>query len=343
MAERIWINRVSNFVCRMARLYGAACAGTIATVCICLVLWSLPLFAGSGPLVCVLVPHFKDEYWLSVAYGLEQEAAEQNMDLLFFEAGGYGARARQIAQIASCAQRDVDAILIGAVTSDHPELIDAVAKVAHDIPVFGLVNELRTDALSARIGVDWHEMGLVVGRHLAGLHPQGSPPKTALLISGPAAAGWPAPLEAGLRAGLIGGAVTIVEALGADTGLRQQLTLVETALERHPSADYLIGSAPAIEAAMGLRAASNDRMSPQLVSTYISHTVLRGLKNGSVEAASFDDPALQGMMAIRQVLKTEKPSRPTRTVGPEIVLLTQIERNFDQIRISPADYFPEIQ
>lgn len=343
MAERIWINRMSNFVCRIARLYGAAWVGTIRTVCLCLVLSPAPLLAGSGAQVCVLVPHFKDEYWLSVAYGAEREAARQNAELLFFEAGGYGAQARQIAQLSACARREVDAILIGAVSADDPDLIEAIDQVSKRISVFGLVNALHSDALSGLIGVDWRDMGYAIGRHLADLHPDGSPPKSAILISGPPQAGWPAPLEAGLRDGLAGSSVTIIDRFGDDTGLRQQLALVERAMDRHPGADYLIGSAPAIEAAMGLRTARGNHSSPLLVSTYISHTVLRGLQNGSVMAASFDDPAMQGQMAIRQVFAQNGASPLSPTVGPDITLLSGAGRNFDHIRISPPDYFPQIQ
>ncbi|WP_255007692.1 TMAO reductase system periplasmic protein TorT [Roseovarius sp. M141] len=313
------------------------------TLILCFFLWSAGAFAGSKTLVCVLVPHFKDEYWLSVGYGLEQEAARQDVEILFFEAGGYRARIRQIEQLGLCVDRGVDVILIGAVTSDHPDLIQAIADVAQTTPVFSLVNELRSDALGARIGLDWRDMGNAVGRYLAELHPSGSPSRTALLISGPSEAGWPSPLESGLRDGIAASSVAIVEVSGADTGLRQQLALVETALDRYPDVDYLIGSAPAIEAAMGLLSAKSDKKYPRLISTYISHTVLRGLMNGSVEAAPFDDPVLQGIQAIQQVMQSRAPNHSAPTGGPKVSLLTHADRTVDQVRISPADYFPNIQ
>ncbi|WP_243405200.1 TMAO reductase system periplasmic protein TorT [Pelagivirga sediminicola] len=349
MAERIWINRMSNLVWRIARLYGRVRTGTIGTaclgacLCLCLALAPMPLFAEPSRLICVLVPHFKDEYWLSVAYGLEQEAARQNADLLMYEAGGYAAQARQIEQLAACANRGVDAILIGAVTQDDPALRDAIAASAHDVPIFGLVNDVDSDALQGRIGVDWHDMGLVIGRHLAMLHPEGSAKQSALLVSGPSRSGWPALLEAGLRDGLAESSVKIIDRFGADTGLRQQLSIVETALKQHPEADYLIGSAPAIEAAMGLRARPGDRTSPTLISTYISHTVLRGLINGAVMAASFDDPALQGELAIRRIVEGAGANPGPGPLGPEVVLMSRSAQDFTQIRVSPANYFPDIQ
>lgn len=299
--------------------------------------------ADARPLFCVLVPHFKDDYWLSVGFGLEQEAARQNVTLLFFEAGGYRARTAQIDQLDACVARGADAILIGAVTSDHPDLTDAIARVAQRVPVFGLVNALQSSAVTGRIGVDWRDMGSVAGHYLRQLHPAGAPQKTVLFLTGPAEAGWTGPLEAGLRDGLAGSSVTILEVFRADTGLRAQLNIVETALLRHPDADYLIGDAPAIEAAFGLFATKTYPTRPKLISTYLSHAILRGLQNGQVLAASFDDPVQQGKMAIQQVIFMKSIANQQSVIGPKVELLTRDDQNFEHIQLSPADYFPALQ
>lgn len=336
----IWISRVSNLVRRMARAYRAALGAAIAALCF----WTAaPSQAAEGARLCVLVPHFKDEYWLSVAYGLEQEAAREGAQLFFFEAGGYRARDAQIAQLASCATQEVDAILIGAVTSDHPELIEAIADVAETIPVIGLVNALHSDALSARIGVDWRDMGAAVGRHLSALHPERSPGRTAVLISGPPEAGWPGPLEEGLRRELGRSAVEIVGVYSDDTGLRQQLRQAEAALEAHPHVDYVIGSAPAIEATIGYLAARPDRDKPGLIATYVNHTIKRSLMNGNVIAAPFDDPARQGKMALRQAMSVISGHAAARSTGPDIVFLTDADSDLERIPVSPPEYFPDIR
>ena len=327
----------------MGRQYVTACVCTICAIAVSLVYFPSHGRADTRPLFCVLVPHFKDDYWLGVGFGLEQEAARQNVALLFYEAGGYRARATQIAQLDACLARGVDAILIGAVTSDHPDLTDAITRAAQRVPVFGLVNALHSDALSGRIGVDWRDMGSAAGRYLRQLHPAGSPPKTALFLTGPAESGWTGPLEAGLRDGLAGGSVTILAVFQADTGLRAQLDLVETALMRHPDADYLIGDAPAIEAAFGLFATQTYPTRPILVSTYMSHAILRGLQNGQVLAASFDDPVQQGILAIRQAVLLKSRPNQQSVVGPKVALLTRDDQGFDHIHLSPAEYFPALQ
>ncbi len=317
---------------RLAVIFGAALA------------MGGPGLAAPAVSVCVLVPHFKDEYWLSVGYGLEQEARLRDATLWIQEAGGYQARESQIRQVDACVEAGVDAIVIGAVTSDHPDLLAAIVRAAEKVPVFALVNVLHSPVLSGSVGVDWADMGRAVGNYLAARDPAGGPLKTAVLISGPRESGWTAPLEAGLRDALVNSSTRIIAVYGADTGLDAQLALVETALSRHPDVDYIIGSAPTIEAAMGhLRAHPDANRTPRLIATYLAHTVKRGLVGGSVLFAPFDDPQEQGRMALRQVLTFLQDHRRVGKRGPKILPLTPGDSALQNVHLSPADYFPKIE
>lgn len=308
---------------------------------------TLALLAGAAAVetpraLCVLVPHFKDEYWLTVAYGIEQAARRHAVRPVFFEAGGYRARQSQIEQIEACERLGTDAILIGAVSSDHPDLIAALARTAENVPVIALVNELHSQALAARVGVDWRDMGLSVGGFLAARHAPGSRRQRALLLSGPSESGWVAPLEGGLTEALAGSAVEIVAVYRADTGVREQLAALEQALAIHPGADYLIGPAPAIEAAMGLLGTDRAGPAPQLVSTYVSHSVRRGLVGGRVLAAPDDDPQEQGAMAVEVALEAIGGMRSHARIGPRVRIVTR-QTAGTRIRLSPAGYFPAIE
>ena len=298
-----------------------------------------PALADQG-LVCVLVPHFKDEYWLSVANGVESEARLRGLQVRFFEAGGYRALQNQIAQLQQCLGLDPGAILIGAVSSDDPTLLAAVAATAQTVPVIGLVNELHSAALSGRVGVDWQDMGLKLGQHLAGLYPAGGSPAQAILLSGPAEAGWVAPLERGLRQGLTGASLQISADYGADTGTGVQLRLLESALDEHPAPDVIIGPAPAIEAAMALFAGKSQR--PLLAATYVSHSVARGLVSGQVAAVPFDDPMEQGTLAIKAAMDAMAGKTGRSLIGPQIVIVTA-KTDPSAIRLSPTTYFPALE
>lgn len=328
---------------RIPQQYGAEFRCTIIAIVLCAVGFSGDAQTEKHRRFCVLVPHFKDDYWLSVGFGIEQEAARQKVHLSFYEAGGYRALAEQVGQLDDCARAGVDGILIGTVTSDHPDMTAAVTRASNTVPVFALVNELHANGLSGQIGVDWRNMGYEVGAFFSRRHPKAGEAKTAVLLNGPAEAGWTAPLEDGLRQGLAESSIEIVDVLRADTGVRAQLDIVETALTRHAGVDYLIGNAPAIEAALGLTAARDTVDNPRLISTYVTPSILRGLKNGRIMAAPFDDPVQQGAMAIEHAVAAIDDGSSFDRVGPPIRLVEAGDEGLSAITFSPANYFPLIQ
>ncbi|WP_347309666.1 TMAO reductase system periplasmic protein TorT [Defluviimonas sp. SAOS-178_SWC] len=339
MAVMIWISRLSNPVARMMPTYRAFFHAAILAVGMGSG-FSAAADAGGEPEVCVLVPHFKDEYWLSVAYGVSTEAETLGLSPRFLEAGGYRAVRRQTEQIAACTASGAAAMVIGVVSSDDPELLQAISDAARVIPVVGFVNESRSTALAGFVGVDWRVMGSRIGDYLARRHPKGQPPVTAVLITGPEQAGWTAPLETGLRRSLENSAVRLAAVYHADTSVREQLGEVEVALSQFADADYLIGSAPAIEAAMGLAATGAVADMPALVATYVSHSVLRGLTSGKVRALAFDDPIAQGRLAMQRVDDVLAGRLGEEGEALTIELLTGPFDTPQNFRLSPPEYFP---
>ena len=49
--------------------------------------------------ICAIYPHLKDSYWLSVNYGMIEEAKKQRVELKVLESGGYPNIVRQTQQI----------------------------------------------------------------------------------------------------------------------------------------------------------------------------------------------------------------------------------------------------
>lgn len=318
----------------MGRAYALVSAAAIG-LCAAAPVVQAETGARSGT-ICIVVPHFKDEYWLSVGFGLREEARAAGVDLMIHESGGYHALDRQVALLETCRTAGAGAVLLGAVSSDDPLLLQAVTRTADAMPVLALVNELRATDLAGAIGVDWRDMGRAVGDFLAQRHPMGSAPVTVGFVTGPEDSGWSPLLEGGLRAGLNGSAVTIAITRHADTGLREQLREVEQVLSHAPAIDYLVGTAPAIEGAMGL-AARTDGAFPQLIATYVSHSVRRGLRNGQVVAVPFDDPVAQGRLGVRLALQAIQGQRVEGMQGPAIRLLSAETAQEDPVTLSPAD------
>lgn len=326
----------------MAPFY-AGLAGLAGLAILLLVAFAAPA-ATAAPRVCVIVPHFKDEYRLSVGFGLEEAARAAGAELMTFESGGYHSLDRQIELLSTCVRNGSDAILLGAVSADDPQLIDGVVGAEAQVPVLALVNELSAPGLAGWIGVDWRGMGAAVGRFLAARAPAGGPPLSAVLVTGPGESGWGPILDRGLAEGLAGSAVELVGTYRADTGLREQLREVERAFAEHPDADVLIGSAPAIEGAMALlRRLPEGAHRPMLVATYISHSVLRGLRGGQVVMVPFDDPIAQGRLGMLLALKAAKGERFPGLSGPTILPVEGGTPAVQRIRLSPSGFFPALQ
>ncbi|MDA5095620.1 TMAO reductase system periplasmic protein TorT [Aliiroseovarius sp. KMU-50] len=291
--------------------------------------------AKTGP-ICVVVPHFKDEYWLSVGFGLVEEAKVTGAEILLYESGGYHALQRQISLLSDCVDRGARAILLGAVSADAPQLLNTVEMTAREVPVVALVNALNSNHLSGAVGVDWGDMGRVIGQFMNRIYPEGQNAVPAALITGPDLSGWSPLLEAGLWTGA-GQTAARFDFIGrSDTGLREQLAQVEQAMISVDQLAVLVGSAPAIEGAMGLLANADAEKTPVLISTYVSHSVRRGLQSGAVRAVAFDDPIEQGRLGIRLALAAERGTFTNEIVGPEIQLITAQSDAAWQIELAPA-------
>ena len=132
---------------------------------------------------CVLYPHLKDAYWLSVNYGMVEEARRLGVAFDVFEAGGYPNLSRQIDQLKGCASDEFDAVILGTVS--YSGLTAEVERIARLKPVIAAVNDIDDSGITAKASVPWTEMGAAAGRFLAQRHPKGSPPVNIAWFPGP--------------------------------------------------------------------------------------------------------------------------------------------------------------
>ena len=290
--------------------------------------------------LCVLYPHLKDAYWLSVNYGMVEEANRLGVSFDLYEAGGYPNLARQIEQVKACGKRHMDALILGPVS--YNGLSPAVLDIAEQMPVIAAVNDMDDAGISAKSSVSWREMGAAAGRAIAVRHPKGSPAVKLAWFPGPKGAGWVHFVEQGFLEALADSSAQIVATRYGDTGIEQQVLLVEDVLDRVPEVDYLVGSGPMSEAAVSILRARNltDRIG--IVSTYVSHGVYRGIKRGRILAAPTDFAVLQGRLAVELAVRAIEGKLTIRHAGPRIVTLTP--ENIDSIgtqeSLAPASFVP---
>ena len=289
---------------------------------------------------CVLYPHLKDAYWLSVNYGMVEEARRLGVAFDVFEAGGYPNLSRQIDQLKGCASEEFDAVILGAVS--YAGLTAEVERIARLKPVIAAVNDIDDSGITAKASVPWTEMGAAAGRFLAERHPKGSPPVSVAWFPGPQGAGWVTFVESGFREALARSSAQIVMTRFGDTGTEEQVLLVEEVLETIPDVDYLVGSGPMAEAAVPILRARGLEGEVEVVSTYLSHAVYRGVVRGRILAAPTDSPVLQGRLSIEMAVRALEGGLTTRHAGPPVWTVTADTAGDAVIEdsLAPASFVP---
>lgn len=290
--------------------------------------------------LCVSYPHLKDAYWLSVNYGMVEEASRLGVGLKLVEAGGYPNLQRQIDQVNQCVNEGADALILGTV-SFHG-MTPTVLSVAKSMPVLATVNDISDHGISAKAGVSWYEMSAVVGRWLAKRHPSGSKPVNVAWFPGPSGAGWVGFHDRGFRESISNSAINILETYWGDTGKEIQRTLVQQALDNHSKIDYIVGNALMAEAAISVLRKRELSNQVSIISTYFTHGVSRGIKRGKILLAPTDAPVVQGRLSINQAVRILEGRPFTRHAGPEIRLLNS-DNISDQLlgeSLAPPTFLP---
>lgn len=301
----------------------------------------VPLAKASRPWrLCILYPHLKDAYWLSVNFGMVEEARRLGVSFDLFEAGGYPNLTRQIEQLEACADPQFDAVILGAVS--YAGLTPTVEDIARSKPIVAAVNDIDDRGITAKASVPWREMGAAAGRAIAERHPAGSDPVNVAWFPGPEGAGWVAFVEEGFRAEIAKSSARLVATKFGDTGLEQQVLLVEEVLDEQPEIDYLVGSGPMAEAAVSILRARGLSDRVKIVSTYLSHAVYRGVKRGRILAAPTDFAVVQGRLSVEMAVRALEGELTVTHAGPRIEVVTPA--NVDVIgsegSLAPASFVP---
>ena len=300
-----------------------------------------PVAKASSPwTICASYPHLKDSYWLSVNFGMVEEARRLGIKLRVVEAGGYPNIKRQIAQVKDCVNDGADALALGTVSFEG--LTETVVEIAKTIPVISVVNDIADDGITAKTGVSWITMGRLPGDYLAALHPKGSAPVTVAWFPGPKGSGWVPFVEDGFRNAVADSAVDIVITKYGDTGTEIQVILVEEALEERPDIDYIVGSAVTAEAAISVLRARGLTGKIGILADYYTHAVYRGLKRDRIIAAPTDFPVIQGRLGIDLAVRAIEGTLTKRHIGPAIELVTgkNIETVGGKGSLAPASFAP---
>jgi ABC-type sugar transport system substrate-binding protein len=133
------------------------------------------------------LPQFRDPFWVSVAYGIEDEAKKAGIEVVSSnEAGSYANLGQQLSQVDDMTQRGLDAILVAPV--DRVGIAPALDNAERaGIKVIGAGNLGSTAAMNAAVTFSHIEAGRrmaeAIGKHLGG---KGK----VVMLNGPNGADW---------------------------------------------------------------------------------------------------------------------------------------------------------
>lgn len=289
--------------------------------------------------VCVLVPHLKDAYWIGIDYGLVTQATQLGIELELFEAGSYYDKDRQLAQLEHCMQQAFDAVLLGSV---DPLLLRGYQGQVNK-PIIALVNRLDSELVTTRIGVNWYQMGWIGGDYIRQLLTKAASKDNIrlALLTGPEKVGGTTWVEQGAIDALANSPVIISSNRHADNNRNLYRDQLHHLLKDHVP-DYILGSAVAIEAAIGALQHQQLDTKVTLVSSYLSPAVLRGLYRQKVAFSADDQVVLQGKLAIDIVVRELQGAAAFGDIGPKIIGLHQEVPSAHQLSnsLAPADFYP---
>lgn len=303
---------------------------------------SFPSHAGRK--VCAIYPHLKDSYWLSVNYGMVEEAKQAGIELKVLESGGYPNVNKQRQQLTDCYKWGADVVILGTVSPDA--YLNQINQLIGNTPLLATVNRLTVGIqdrpqFEGEVGVDWYWMGYNAGKFLAGRHPKDSGTVNVAWLLGPRFSGGTKPATQGFYDALEDADVNIISTYWGDNDKEIQRNLVQRVLEL-PQVDYIVGGAVSIEAAISEIRANPQHRHVGLISTYLSHGVYRGLLRDKVMFASNDKMVLQGRYSMIQAAQFLDGLPFERQLSPIIETLTP--QNIKSIEIgeslSPLGYRP---
>ncbi len=284
--------------------------------------------------LCVLYPHMQDSYWVSVNYGLIEEAKRLGVKVSAFQAGGYTALPKQISQYDDCLASGADAILIAPISEAGvaAKIKEGMAKGVVNIAV---ANPILETPITARITPDFYQKGFQTGEYVKKY--LGDKQGAAVGFPGPQGSGWAETYMSGFRDSVKTGNIKLLAEQYGEASVPAQLRLVEDALQTYPTMNVIWGGAPTAEAAVGA-VADAGRDDVTIIASYENQTMLKAVKDGKVLAFATEYPVMMGRIGVDLAVRAleKKPYEKVLLVSPGIVTKDNIA-SFDTTQIFAPD------
>lgn len=246
-------------------------------------------------------PALSEDFWVSMYYGVKEEAKKEGVKLITLNAGGYNQISNQTNQIRDLMERGVSALLVGATNAQGISPVVRLALRDH-IPVVGMSSVPAVKRLPIIVGADHFEMGQMQARAMAkALHGHGE----VAMMNGPAGASW----SVARRNGFLNVMkkypnIKIVANQWTNCGKEDGVNMMQDWLSRYP---HLAGVYSACDD-MGMGAAdvlkSAGRLHDVIVTTSnLDPASKRYLEKGWIYADSAQQIVLQGQLGVKNAVR----------------------------------------
>jgi ABC-type sugar transport system substrate-binding protein len=286
---------------------------------------------GGGELIGLSVPSMSESFWISIAYGVQDEAKKLGVKVVTANAGGDDKANQQISQIQDLMQRGVKGMIVGATNADAiKSVVDQAA--AQNIPVVG-ASSVPKGKLVSQVFTDNPTMGQMqaecLGKAMNGKGEVG-------VLGGPPAQTWADARAKGftdtLKSKFPG--IKVVTTSRLADNRNAALTTVEGWLQRFPamtgiySATDDIGSG-AVDAIQAAHKAGQVNVS----SSNFSPAAEQLLKSGAFTCVSVQEIVEQGRQAVTQAVNAIRKKPVEATVVTPVISLTK--SNFAGVDFGP--------
>lgn len=313
--------------------------GFASTVALAIVLTGAPAGAQEKT-IGLAVPNLASSFWISAAYGVEQEGKTAQVHLIKLNAGGDANASQQIAQIQDLVQRGVSAIIVGATNGDAVK--GAVEKaLERGIPVIGISSPPNTPKLTSMVSADHYDMGRLQAQCLS--KAMGGKGKVAMM-AGPAGQAWSDLRAKGFKETLAkeaAGIAVVAESRMADNR-NAALTTAEDWVQRFPDLTGIYAATDDMAAGVIAALQAAKRGSVQVSASNLSPTAQSLLKDGALACTSIQQVVAQGRAAMKQALAAAKGGEVERQVVLPALLVTKETLDTVDLAnvVAPADYRP---
>lgn len=304
--------------------------------------WISTAAAQEKPLIAFAMPEIQGSFWVSMYYGVTEEAKAQGFDVVVVNAGGFDQVSKQVQQIENLAQKKPKVMLVGATNATGVRsAVEQVISSGIPVVAVGSIPE-PVDKLASVVLADHYALGQLQAECLA--KQLGNKGNVGMML-GPPGVGWALDRAKGFKEILakVAPDMKVVAEKATVTGRVEGLKLMEDWLQGFPD---MVGvytpvddmGAGAVDALINAQKIDKVKVSSSNLSP-IGESYLR---KGYIPCESVQQIVLQGREGVRQAAILIKGGTPQKLITTPAILITS--ENVDKVDYSeikaPRDFRP---